>query len=73
MDYERYYKSYFEIFMREKASREDFWYSSCYCGKLVTVFLGSIFNKDYDSDTEKFEQIKALNDAYQNTFPPDEA
>lgn len=72
-DYESYYNSYFEIFTREKASREDLWYSSCYCGKLLTVFLKSILEKNYDSDSEKFEAIKALNDAYQNTFPPDEA
>ncbi|AIQ26939.1 hypothetical protein P40081_28640 [Paenibacillus sp. FSL P4-0081] len=72
-DYERYYNSYFEIFTREKESREDLWYASCYCGKLLASFLRNILIKNYDSESEKFEQIKALNDAYQKTFPPDEA
>lgn len=73
-DYESCYESYFEIFMREKESREeDRWYASCYCAKLLSLFLWDILKIDYESESEKFERIKALNDAYQNTFPPDEA
>lgn len=74
MDYEYYYKIYEGFFTSNKSERDDLWYASCYCGRLMATFINSIFKiHDHKSESEKLMEIKAMNDAYQNTFPPDEA
>ncbi|WP_375104920.1 hypothetical protein ACDZ28_13505 [Paenibacillus sp. RS8] len=73
LDYEFYYGHSLKTFSEYKDAYESKYEARSMCSRFFVLKVKSVFVRTNISDEEKFNEIRAMNDAFNDSFPPDEA
>ncbi|MDH6370578.1 hypothetical protein M2444_002358 [Paenibacillus sp. PastF-3] len=69
MDYEHHFNRFSEVFSSFKTENKDGHLAMDLSRSFYVAMSNAILKRDYVKDTEKITELKALNDAYNHSFP----